>query len=141
MSSKKKFLIAITFVFWIVWNLILAGMALFNNAWKNGFSPQGCRITGGIEFVCNTIPLGFQFPDTSTLLQLGNGIAILIFLGIAVSQGWFKTLFNFLSSLLTKSPSEINVAWEVRRIRRLLEFFYLLTWLGLVFGLLMWANS
>lgn len=141
MTNGKKLLIAIPFVFWIVWNLIVAGMASFNDAWENGFSPYGCRATGGIKFVCNTIPLGFQFPDTSTLFQLGNGIAILIFFGIAVSQGWFKTFFNFLSSLLAKSPSEINMAWEVRRIRRLLEFFYLLTWLGLVFGFLMWANS
>ncbi len=60
---------------------------------------------------------------------------------IAIRKGWLTALFGFLSSLFFKRPTvEIDLNWEVRRIRRLLEFFYFLVWLGLVIGFLAWLG-
>jgi len=52
---------------------------------------------------------------------------------IAVHKGWLQGLFSFIASLFFKRPTPaIDLNWEVRRIRRLLEFFYFFTWLGIV---------
>jgi len=127
--------------FWFIWNAIYFGMVAFNNSWTNGFSPYSCRATGGVKWICDLIPNGFKFNEPNTFLLVGNFLVLILLLFLASSRGWFKTLFNFLESIFSKSPSEINLAWEVRRIRRLLEFFYLLTWLGLVLALFNWFGS
>ena len=59
-----------------------------------------------------------------------------------------KTEDHFEESSLTRlsgfflrgSKTEIDLNWEVRRIRRLLEFFYLLTCLGFVIAFLAWLG-
>lgn len=61
---------------------------------------------------------------------------------IALHKGWLQGLFNFFIGLFFKGQtSQIDLNWEVRRIRRLLEFFYFLTWLGIILGLLYFAES
>jgi len=77
------------------------------------------------------------------LLPVWIGIVVLGFTLIALRKGWLKSFFLVLgsiSNLLFSSPKDIDLKWEVRRIRRLLEFFYFLTWLGLFIGILYWRS-
>jgi hypothetical protein len=51
---------------------------------------------------------------------------------IAIRKGWVRKLSNGLTSLFfQRSPLQIDLAWEVRRIRKILEWFYFLTWLSM----------
>jgi hypothetical protein len=81
----------------------------------------------------------------NTLLPYWIAILSLGVFLIALRKGWLRGLFSFVSSLIflyvNKPESEIDLKWEVRRIRRLLEFFYFLTWLGIVFGLFIWSGN
>ena len=71
-----------------------------------------------------------------TLLPFWIGILLLGVFLISLRKGWLRRLFSFLSSLVfqyTNRPTlDIDLKWEVRRIRRLLEFFYFFTWLGII---------
>lgn len=68
---------------------------------------------------------------------LGLGIFLIV-----LRKGWLKNLISFFSAIFFQRPTnEIDLAWEVRRIRRLLEFFYFLVWLGLAITILVFINS
>ena len=76
-----------------------------------------------------------------TLLPYWIAVLFVGVILIAIRKGWLEALFGFLSSLFFgRPPKEIDLNWEVRRIRRLLEFFYFLAWLGLVIGFLAWLS-
>jgi len=80
--------------------------------------------------------------DQFDLFRIWAWIFLLGFTLIAIRQGWVRKLFEGRSSpFVGRTPPEIDLAWEVRRIRQILQWIQFTTALiGLNALLFFWGR-